>query len=133
MVHFFRPILFLVTGALVLKVLRIVPAVHDFKRKHRHERLGAGRAELGSGQIVRVGSRPGRESMARFPTVRQQAVAPFKRADVVLIIAGIFFVFEFKVGSRHFETAAVDLKNFHAGSHDRRIVPVVVATMDAPD
>ena len=60
-----------------------------------------------------------------------------KRADVVLITAGIVFVLEFKVGSQHFEAAAtdqvvdyaLDLKNFHAGSHDRRIVPVVVATM----
>jgi hypothetical protein len=26
-------------------------------------------------------------------------------------------------------TALLDLKNFHAGSHDRRIVPIVVATL----
>ena len=60
-----------------------------------------------------------------------------KRADVVLIAAGIVFVVEFKVGSHQFEAAAsdqvvdyaLDLKNFHAGSHDRRIVPIVVATM----
>jgi hypothetical protein len=60
-----------------------------------------------------------------------------KRADVVLIAAGMVFVLEFKVGSQHFEAAAIyqvvdyalDLKNFHAGSHDRRIVPIVVATM----
>jgi hypothetical protein len=60
-----------------------------------------------------------------------------KRADVVLITAGIVFVIEFKVGSHHFELAAsdqvvdyaLDLKNFHAGSHDKRIVPIVVATL----
>ena len=60
-----------------------------------------------------------------------------KRADVVLVTAGIVFVLEFKVGSQHFDAAAtdqvvdyaLDLKNFHAGSHDRRIVPIVVATM----
>jgi hypothetical protein len=59
-----------------------------------------------------------------------------KRADVVLITAGIVFVIEFKIGSRKFDAAALDqvvdyaldLKNFHAGSHDRRIVPIVVAT-----
>jgi hypothetical protein len=65
-----------------------------------------------------------------------------KRADVVLVTAGIVFVLEFKVGSQHFEAAAtdqvvdyaLDLKNFHAGSHDRRIVPVVVAAMaNTPD
>ena len=64
-----------------------------------------------------------------------------KRADVVLVAAGIVFVVEFKVGSQHFDAAAsdqvvdyaLDLKNFHAGSHDRRIVPIVVATMaDTP-
>jgi hypothetical protein len=60
-----------------------------------------------------------------------------KRADVVLITAGIVFVIEFKIGSHHFDAVAfdqvvdyaLDLKNFHAGSHDRRIVPIVVATM----
>jgi hypothetical protein len=59
-----------------------------------------------------------------------------KRADAVLIIAGIVFVLEFKVGSGQFDATAVDqvvdyaldLKNFHAGSHNRRIVPIVVAT-----
>jgi hypothetical protein len=60
-----------------------------------------------------------------------------KRADVVLVTAGIVFVIEFKIGSYKFDAAAVDqvvdysldLKNFHAGSHDRRIVPIVVATL----
>jgi hypothetical protein len=60
-----------------------------------------------------------------------------KRADVVLIIAGVIFVLEFKVGSQQFDAAAsdqvvdyaLDLKNFHAGSHARQIVPVVLATM----
>ncbi|MGX9427929.1 DUF2075 domain-containing protein [Bradyrhizobium sp. LeoA1S1] len=60
-----------------------------------------------------------------------------KRADVVLVTAGVVFVIEFKVGSHQFDAAAfdqvmdyaLDLKNFHAGSHDRRIVPIVVATM----
>ncbi|MGY3610776.1 MULTISPECIES: DNA/RNA helicase domain-containing protein [unclassified Bradyrhizobium] len=60
-----------------------------------------------------------------------------KRADVVLVTAGFVFVIEFKVGSHQFDAAAfdqvmdyaLDLKNFHAGSHDRRIVPIVVATM----
>jgi hypothetical protein len=58
-----------------------------------------------------------------------------RRADVVLIVAGIVFVLEFKVGSDQFDAAAIhqvvdyalDLKNFHAGSHDRRIAPIVIA------
>lgn len=60
-----------------------------------------------------------------------------KRADVVLVTAGLVFVVEFKVGSHQFDAAAIDqvmdyaldLKNFHAGSHDRKVVPIVVATM----
>jgi hypothetical protein len=59
-----------------------------------------------------------------------------KRVDVVIILAGIVFLLEFKVGENEFTAAtrdqvmdyALDLKNFHAGSHTRRIVPIIVAT-----
>jgi hypothetical protein len=59
-----------------------------------------------------------------------------KRADVVLLHRGIVFVLEFKVGERHYTKYALDqaldygldLKNFHSGSHDKTIVPIVVAT-----
>jgi hypothetical protein len=59
-----------------------------------------------------------------------------KRVDVVIILCGIIFLLEFKVGETEFTAAArdqvtdyaLDLKNFHAGSHRRRIVPIVVAT-----
>jgi len=63
-----------------------------------------------------------------------------KRADAIVIVDGIVFVIEYKVGaSGYTEHAveqvldyAVDLKNFHAGSHNRRIIPIVVAT-NAPE
>jgi len=59
-----------------------------------------------------------------------------KRVDVVLLRAGIVFVLEFKVGASSYSTAdisqtldyALDLKNFHAESHERRIVPILIAT-----
>ena len=59
-----------------------------------------------------------------------------KRADVVVLLADAVFVFEFKVGSTSYDQAAkdqvldyaLDLKNFHAGSHQARILPVLVAT-----
>jgi hypothetical protein len=59
-----------------------------------------------------------------------------KRADVVLVIRGVIYVVEFKVGSSTFDRYAVDqvhdyaldLKNFHLGSHDLPIVPLLVAT-----
>lgn len=63
-----------------------------------------------------------------------------RRVDAVLIIGPVIFVLEFKVGASAFDRAAIDqvwdyaldLKNFHQGSHDVPIVPVLIAT-DAPD
>jgi hypothetical protein len=62
-----------------------------------------------------------------------------KRIDVVVIVGGVVFVVEFKVGESQFLTAArdqvwdyaLDLKNFHAASHDKTIAPVLVATRAA--
>ena len=59
-----------------------------------------------------------------------------KRADVILLVGGIIFVVEYKVGSDGYGSQAigqtldyaVDLKNFHEGSHTEKIVPVLVAT-----
>lgn len=59
-----------------------------------------------------------------------------KRADAVVVIGDCIFIIEFKVGSEGFdrhaieqvEDYALDLKNFHAGSHHVSIVPILVAT-----
>ena len=59
-----------------------------------------------------------------------------KRVDTIVIHQGFVFVVEFKMGTKHFEASAIDqvtdyaldLKNFHAGSHARRLVPILVAT-----
>lgn len=59
-----------------------------------------------------------------------------KRADCVLLIGGVVFVLEFKVNSGAFDRHAIDqahdyaldLKNFHRGSHTAAIVPILVAT-----
>jgi hypothetical protein len=59
-----------------------------------------------------------------------------RRADVVLLLDGLIFVIEYKVGaSAHFRADidqtigyALDLANFHETSHGRPIVPVLVAT-----
>jgi len=65
-----------------------------------------------------------------------------RRVDAIIAYDGIILVVEFKVGGREFTAAAIDqatdyaldLKNFHAGSHERHIVPIVVATnAKAPD
>jgi hypothetical protein len=63
-----------------------------------------------------------------------------KRADAVIILDGIIFVIEFKIRAESFTGAAIeqvtdyalDLKNFHSGSHCRIIIPVVIATDAAP-
>ena len=59
-----------------------------------------------------------------------------KRVDVVLLLDGIIFTIEFKVGAKEFLVNdkeqvwdyALDLKNFHEESRDRVIVPILVAT-----
>lgn len=58
------------------------------------------------------------------------------RVDAVLLIGPVIFVVEFKVGERSFDGEAIDqvwdyaldLKNFHEGSHAPPVVPIVVAT-----
>ena len=58
------------------------------------------------------------------------------RVDAVLLIGSVVFVVEFKVGESAFGRAdvdqvwdyALDLKNFHEGSHDATLVPVLIAT-----
>lgn len=64
-----------------------------------------------------------------------------KRADVVLLLSGLVFVIEFKVGAGAFDRYAIDqvhdyaldLKNFHLGSHNLPIVPVLIATQAEPE
>lgn len=59
-----------------------------------------------------------------------------KRIDVVLLLNGIVFCLEFKVGQSSVLEAdvdqvldyALDLKNFHKFSEDRIIVPILIAT-----
>jgi len=59
-----------------------------------------------------------------------------KRVDNIVIIGDIIFVIEFKVGDTRHEKYTIDqvvdysldLKNFHQGSHDQKIIPVVVST-----
>jgi hypothetical protein len=63
-----------------------------------------------------------------------------RRVDAIVIIGAVVFVLEFKAGERHFAAQdvdqvadyALDLQNFHEGSHDRYIAPVLVCT-DADD
>jgi hypothetical protein len=59
-----------------------------------------------------------------------------KRADAVLVLRNVVLVLEFKIGAKdhlsdafkQVEDYALDLKNFHEGSHAVPIVPVLIST-----
>ena len=59
-----------------------------------------------------------------------------KRADALLVTGGIIFVVEFKIGAwEHSQSAldqvedyALDLKNFHQGTHALPVVPILVSS-----
>lgn len=59
-----------------------------------------------------------------------------RRIDAVVIIGPAVFIIEFKVGASAYESAdidqvmdyALDLHNFHEGSHSATLVPILVAT-----
>lgn len=61
------------------------------------------------------------------------------RVDVLLLIGGVIFVVECKVGALSYESHAIDqvtdyaldLKNFHESSHDKYIVPILMSTKAA--
>jgi hypothetical protein len=59
-----------------------------------------------------------------------------KRIDVLLVIDGILFVLEFKIGESQYNSNAIDqvfdyaldLKNFHKESHPLFICPILICT-----
>lgn len=59
-----------------------------------------------------------------------------ERIDVVYLKSGLVFSLEFKVGEKNYSRSAIDqvtdyvldLKNFHKASHNRILVPILVAT-----
>lgn len=63
------------------------------------------------------------------------------RADAVVLIGPVVFVIEFKVGERSFHAPdldqvmdyALDLRNFHEGSHDACVAPILVCTRAPAD
>ena len=63
-----------------------------------------------------------------------------KRVDNIIIIKDLILVIEFKVGSSSYDAYAMDqvidyaldLQNFHEGSHTEKIIPILVSTK-APD
>lgn len=117
-------------------VLGILTHHHGFALEHQQR--GAWETQINLLQSALTGGTEG-HIMFEFAIPRMG-----KRADVVLLIDGVVLVLEFKVGSKTFDRHAIeqvhdyalDLKNFHKGSHDLPIIPVVIATAasssDAP-
>jgi hypothetical protein len=63
-----------------------------------------------------------------------------RRADAIIVVGGLVFVIEYKVGDRDFPRHAIeqvhgyalDLKNFHITSHQLAIVPLLIASEAPP-
>ena len=64
-----------------------------------------------------------------------------RRCDAILIINGVIFILEYKTGDmaaieaakRQCLNYALDLKNFHEGSHKATVVPIAVFNSDVPN
>jgi hypothetical protein len=115
-------------------------AREDIHRPIEPEQIGAWQLQL---QYLK-------RSCAEFPALLPKVVAPSilieypiprreRRIDTILLLNDLIFVLEFKVGAREFssqdrrqvEDYALDLRDFHAESRHRTIIPVLVAS-DAP-
>ena len=63
-----------------------------------------------------------------------------KRVDNIVLLPNAILVLEFKVGATKYSQQAktqtidycLDLLNFHAGSHGKKVVPVLVCTQAPP-
>ena len=92
-------------------------------------------AWMGEIEILQVALNPWRDSDGRI-IFEYDIPRLGKRIDVVLLLRGIIFCLEFKVGESSIQECdvdqvldyALDLKNFHKFSQDKLIVPVLVAT-----
>lgn len=92
-------------------------------------------AWLGEIQLLQKSLSPWREEEAEI-IFEYDIPRLGKRIDVVLLLRGIIFCLEFKVGQRdilqhdveQLMDYALDLKNFHRYSHDRTIVPILIPT-----
>ena len=106
----------------------------ELTKNHRHD-LEHQQREAWLAQIDIL-----KDQLAAFPdgVLHFELIIPRmgKRADCVVLTGGIVFVLEFKVNSASFDRYAIDqthdyaldLKNFHKGSHAAPIVPILIAT-----
>lgn len=110
------------------------------------EAIWAGLTAVGRGDLLQTQKQAWREQILILKTQLQGIKGDIyfeysiprmgKRIDAVLLIDGIVFVVEFKVGAKEYLSAdinqvwdyALDLKYFHEESHHLPIVPILIAT-----
>lgn len=102
---------------------------------HGHALTSTDEAWLGEIQLLQKSLSPWREEEAEI-IFEYDIPRLGKRIDVVLLLRGIIFCLEFKVGQKdilqhdveQLMDYALDLKNFHRYSHDKTIVPILIPT-----
>lgn len=95
-----------------------------------HQQTGAWAKQI---EILQIALKPFGEGHILFEV---QIPRMGRRADAVFIYQDIIFLMEFKVGATHYTSQdlrqahgyALDLHHFHEGSHDKTIVPILIAT-----
>lgn len=107
-------------------VLGALAMNHGFALEHQQKQAWQGQI-----QILRLSLRPTTNGRIYFEfSIPRMG----KRADVVIVTGGVVFVIEFKVGATSFDSYgidqvydyALDLKNFHRGSHCLPVVPILI-------
>ena len=113
--------------------LSILGSLHD--NYHGDVLTSTNDSWLGEIDIMKLVLEPWKEENAQV-VFEYEIPRLGKRIDVVLLLRGIIFCLEFKVGKQDDYQAdieqvmdyALDLKNFHLFSHNRTIVPILVPT-----
>lgn len=101
---------------------------HEFALEDRQRNAWLKQVEILKGQLI--------EFLDGFIMFEFSIPRMGKRVDVILILRGLVFVLEFKVGEKSYPKSALDqvldysldLKNFHSESHDRSIIPILIST-----
>jgi hypothetical protein len=112
-------------------ILGELTRAHGFALEHQQREAWLDQIDLVKSAIIQA---PNAQILFEFSIPRMG-----KRADTIIVLPNAVLVIEFKVGAATFESSAIeqvqdyalDLKNFHLGSHEVPIVPILCAT-EAP-
>jgi hypothetical protein len=108
-------------------ILGVLASAHEFSLEERQKNAWVGQIRLLKSALKgNVGELVFEYSIPRMG----------KRIDCVIIAGSVIFALEFKVGAEDYPRHAIDqvvdyaldLKNFHAQSHNAKIIPILIAT-----